>query len=60
MFGLLDPLYWLLMGPVLIFSLIAQWLVKSRYKTYSQYGLRSGQTGADNEKINGFHLSSFM
>ena len=47
MFGLLDPLYWLLMGPVLIFSLIAQWLVKSRYKTYSQYGLRSGQTGAD-------------
>lgn len=42
-----DPLYMLIMAPVFIFSLVAQWLVRSRYKTYSQYGLSSGQSGAD-------------
>lgn len=47
MFALFDPLYLIIMAPVFIFSLIAQWLVKSRYRTYSQYGLRSGMTGAE-------------
>jgi len=42
-----DPLYLIIMAPTFILSLVAQWLVKSRYKTYSQHGLRSGQTGAD-------------
>jgi len=42
-----DPLYLIIMAPTFILSLVAQWLVKSRYKTYSQYGLSSGHTGAD-------------
>ena len=42
-----DPLYLMIMAPVLIFSLIAQWLVKSRYKKYSQYALSSGYRGVD-------------
>lgn len=42
-----DPLYLMMMAPVFIFSLVAQWMVKSRYKKYSQYGLQSGLTGAD-------------
>jgi len=46
-FGFLDPLYLMIMAPVFIFSLIAQWMVKSRYQKFSQYGLRSGHTGAD-------------
>ncbi|NKB69522.1 MAG: zinc metallopeptidase [Candidatus Latescibacteria bacterium] len=43
----LDPFYWLLVGPVLIFSLVAQWMVKSKYKKYSKYGLHSGLSGAE-------------
>lgn len=42
-----DPLYFMIVGPVLIFSLYAQWRVKSKYKEFSQYGLSSGHTGAD-------------
>ncbi|MEW6753641.1 MAG: zinc metallopeptidase, partial [Candidatus Latescibacterota bacterium] len=42
-----DPLYLIIMAPVFIFSLAAQWMVRSRYKTYSQYGLSSGYSGAD-------------
>jgi uncharacterized protein len=47
MLGMFDPVYMMIMAPVFVFSLIAQWLVKSRYKRYSQVGLRSGMTGAD-------------
>ena len=47
MFMSLDPFYWLMVGPVLVFSLVAQWLVKSKYKKYSKYGLRSGLSGAE-------------
>ena len=42
-----DPLYLMIMAPVFIFSLIAQWLVKSKYKKYSQYALSSGYSGAE-------------
>ena len=42
-----DPLYLMIMAPVTIFALAAQWLVKSRYQKFSQYGLRSGLTGAE-------------
>ena len=42
-----DPLYLMIMAPVLVFSLVAQWMVKSRYRKYSEYALRSGQSGAD-------------
>ena len=47
MMGFFDPLYMMIMAPVFVFSLVAQWLVKSRYKKYSRVGLRSGMTGAD-------------
>ncbi len=42
-----DPLYLMIMAPVFIFSLIAQWLVKSKYKKYSKYALSSGYSGAE-------------
>jgi len=42
-----DPLYLLIMAPVFVFSLVAQWLVRSRYKRYSQVALGSGLTGAE-------------
>jgi uncharacterized protein len=47
MMGMFDPLYMIFMAPVFVFSLIAQWLVKSRYRRYSQEALRSGMSGAD-------------
>ncbi len=47
MMGMFDPLYMMFMLPVFLFSLIAQWMVRSRYQRFSQYGLRSGMTGAD-------------
>lgn len=47
MLGMFDPLYLMIMAPVFIFSLLAQFMVKRRYKTYSQYELGSGKTGAD-------------
>jgi len=46
LFGI-DPLYWIMMIPVLILSGIASWRVKSAYKKYSRIGSRSGMTGAD-------------
>ena len=42
-----DPLYMMIMAPVFIFSLVAQWMVKSRYRKFSQYGLSSGYSGGD-------------
>ena len=41
-----DPLYWIMMIPVLIFSGIAAWRVKSTFNKYSRIGSRSGLTGA--------------
>ena len=42
-----DPLYLLVIGAGMALSLGAQWLVKSRFKKYSQLGTRSQMTGAD-------------
>ena len=42
-----DMEYLIIMAPVFIFSLGAQWMVKSRYKKFAQYSLSSGQTGAE-------------
>ncbi|MFA6110429.1 MAG: zinc metallopeptidase [Candidatus Latescibacterota bacterium] len=47
MLGMFDPLYLMIMAPVFIFSLLAQFMVKRRYQTYSQVELGSGKTGAD-------------
>ena len=44
-FGI-DPLYWMIMAPVLILSLLASYRVKSTFKKYSRSLVRSGVTGA--------------
>jgi uncharacterized protein len=41
----LDPLYFIIIGPVFVFALIAQGLVKSSFKKYSQIRVQSGLTG---------------
>ncbi len=43
----IDPLYIIMMVPVLLLSLFASMKVKSTYKKYSNIGTRSGMTGAD-------------
>ncbi len=43
----IDPLYWLMMAPVLILSAFASFRVKSAFKKYSGIPNRSGLTGAD-------------
>ena len=45
MYGI-DPLYWIMMAPVLILSLFASWRVKSAFKKYSKIGSQSRMTGA--------------
>ncbi len=47
MFYGIDPLYWILMAPVLVLSLFASLRVKSAFKKYSNIKNRSGLTGAD-------------
>jgi len=42
-----DPLYMILTIPALVFSLYAQWKVKSTFAKYARVGVRSGMTGAD-------------
>ena len=42
-----DSLYWLLTLPALIFSIWAQFKVKSTFRRYSRVGVRSGMTGAE-------------
>lgn len=41
-----DPLYLLLTAPALLFSIWAQYKVKSTFKKYAQVGVASGMTGA--------------
>jgi len=43
----IDPLYWMMMAPVLIFSLIASARVKSAFAKYSRVASYSGMTGAE-------------
>jgi Zn-dependent membrane protease YugP len=50
MFMTIDPLYWMMMIPVFIFSLYASFKVKSTYKKMSKVMTRSGMTGADMAK----------
>ena len=42
-----DPLYLVMLAPVLLFSFWASWQVKSNFEKYSKYGSYSGMTGAD-------------
>lgn len=42
-----DPLFLVLTIPALIFSVYAQFKVKSTFNRYSKVGVRSGMTGAD-------------
>ncbi len=44
-FGI-DPLYWIMMLPVLLLSMWASFRVKSTFKKFSKVGARSGLTGA--------------
>ena len=46
LFGI-DPLYWIMMIPVLLLSLFASLRVKSTYNKYSKILSASGLTGAD-------------
>ena len=41
-----DPLYLLMLAPVLLFSFWASWQVKSNFQKYSRVGSYSGMTGA--------------
>ncbi len=47
MFYGIDPLYWMMMAPVLILSLVATIKVKSTFNKYSKVMSSSGLTGAD-------------
>ncbi len=47
MFYGIDPLYWMMMAPVLILSLVATIKVKSTFNKYSKVMSASGMTGAD-------------
>ncbi len=46
MFQYIDPLYWMLMAPVLILSLLASFAVKRAFNKYAQVRSMSGLTGA--------------
>lgn len=41
-----DPIYMVIMLPIIVFSMIASWLVKATFKKYSQVACMSGLTGA--------------
>ena len=47
MFYGLDPLYYMMLGPVLLLSLFAAFKVKSVFGRYSKIASASGMTGAD-------------
>ena len=47
MFLGIDPLYWIMMLPVLLLSLYASFKVKSAFKKYSKYTTGAGLTGAE-------------
>lgn len=46
MFGI-DPLYWMMITPALLFSIFASIYTKVRFSKYSKVGSRSGITGAE-------------
>jgi Zn-dependent membrane protease YugP len=45
-FTTIDPLYFIMIAPVFLFSLWAQFMVKSSFNKYSRVRARSGMTGA--------------
>ena len=47
MFLGIDPLYWMMMAPVMALSLWASFRVKSTFTRFSQVESRSGMTGAE-------------
>lgn len=47
MFYGIDPLYWIMMVPVLVLSLVSSIRVKSTFGRYSRVASRSGMTGAE-------------
>lgn len=47
----IDPLYWMMMTPILIISLWASFRVKSSFKKFSKVPSRSGHTGAEVARI---------
>ncbi len=59
MFLGIDPLYWMIMLPILLFSLWASASVKSAFAKYSRYALASGLSGAEAARFilqrNGIH-----
>lgn len=44
---MMDPLYWLLIGPAMLLGAWAQYRVKSAYGRYSRVGTRAGYSGAE-------------
>lgn len=42
-----DPIYFMIVGPGLVFGLIAAWMTKSTFAKYARVGPRSGLTGAE-------------
>ena len=42
-----DPMYLVVVGPGMLLGLLAAFLTKSTFRKYSQYGVRSGMTGAE-------------
>ena len=50
-FRYIDPLYIMMILPVIILSFIVQSAVKSSFKKFSQVKINSGYTGADAAKI---------
>lgn len=55
-----DPIYYLMIGPALILSIIAQIKVKSTFARYSQVPTAGGLSGAEAARriLNGFGLSN--
>lgn len=43
----IDPLYWMLMAPVILFSLFASMRVKSAFNKYTKIQNQSGKSGAE-------------
>lgn len=43
---MLDPLYFLLVGPTMLLAMAAQWMVKSAFNKYSRVATARGLTGA--------------
>ncbi|MCG9126283.1 zinc metallopeptidase [Candidatus Poribacteria bacterium] len=46
MFGLIDPLYYIILAPGLLLSFYATWRTKSTFKKYSKVGSQRRMTGA--------------